>query len=148
MTEEANIPTQFTQLSRAKILRKIRDERNNEKIKMQRIAWYYKNHDKCLKRMTEYRETHREYLRAVTRLSRVSMRKLLFRELGDKCVHCGFSDVRGLQFDHIKYIGRKNRLSTNEFYYRYAKNIELARKELQVLCANCNVIKRVELGEN
>ena len=77
-------------------------------------------------------------------------RKKIFEYLGqDKCQICGFSDKRALAFDHIYndgYLDRKefSKNSSNSIWKKYAKDRELARKKLQVLCMNCNQIKEVE----
>jgi len=70
-----------------------------------------------------------------------------FAVLGAKCVKCGFSDERALQVDHINGDGvahRKQFKNQTDFY----KHIIRGEIEgLQLLCANCNVIKRVENKE-
>lgn len=79
------------------------------------------------------------------------MKLELFNLLGRKCVRCGYEDIRALQFDHIIGGGRKDKrelkgnLSMVSFY---RKNPEKAKQTLQVLCANCNWIKRHENGEH
>ena len=63
---------------------------------------------------------------------------------GKKCVKCGFDDQRALQFDHIHDDGateRKKRKTTALSYYYYTDNPSIAKKRIQVLCANCNRIK-------
>lgn len=76
----------------------------------------------------------------------------MFARLGGAiCVQCGFSDVRALQFDHIDGGGRQHRLSlpSGTAYYRALKgmsDVDL-RRMFQVLCANCNAIKREEREE-
>jgi len=64
-----------------------------------------------------------------------------------KCRCCGFSDIRALQIDHIHGGGRKE-VKEIGVYAIYLKildmSIEEARKEYQVLCANCNRIKETE----
>ena len=71
--------------------------------------------------------------------------------LGDKCVRCGFTDVRALQLDHINGGGTKEfrafNNSTSSWHYHYLKHPEEAKVKLQVLCANCNWIKRAENNE-
>jgi hypothetical protein len=72
--------------------------------------------------------------------------------LGNKCVKCGFSDWRGLQFDHIKGGGTKDftirfKGSGDAMYRYYLNHPEEAKMMLQLLCANCNQIKRYENGE-
>lgn len=74
----------------------------------------------------------------------------MFSLLGEKCVRCGFSDKRALQFDHINGGGSKedeSGLTGQKQLNYYVKNPEIAKKTLQVLCSNCNWIKRHEQNE-
>lgn len=63
--------------------------------------------------------------------------------LGGKCVRCGFSDARALQLDHIHGAGIRDRRSTTTRYRAVLKG----STDFQLLCANCNWIKRCENGE-
>jgi len=75
-------------------------------------------------------------------------RAILFSILGKECIKCGYSDMRALQFDHKEGNGRHDRKTLgSSLYPYYVKRPELALKTLQVLCANCNYIKRVENDE-
>ena len=69
-----------------------------------------------------------------------------FKILGDKCVRCGFSDPRALQIDHIDGGGNREikKIGTYRIYYKILKG---QTSEYQLLCANCNWIKRVENKE-
>ena len=60
--------------------------------------------------------------------------------LGNKCIKCGFSDWRALQIDHINGCGIKNRLD------RYALLVDVKKhsEKYQLLCSNCNWIKKYE----
>ena len=63
---------------------------------------------------------------------------------------CGFSDIRALQLDHIAGGGLKERDKFKgpvTMYYYYSKNLDIAKEKLQVLCANCNYVKRYENEE-
>ena len=72
----------------------------------------------------------------------------LYDLLGRECIKCGYDDIRALQFDHIKGNGGKDRKSLGGGMYRYyVKRPVLALITLQVLCANCNWIKRHEEDE-
>lgn len=66
--------------------------------------------------------------------------------LGGKCVECGFSDYRALQVDHIEGGGHhENKNGRNQAVYS-----KIAKGETdgyQLLCANCNWIKRAENNE-
>ena len=77
-----------------------------------------------------------------------TLRTKLFTVLGEKkCVNCGFEDERALGFGHtddmasFDYIQRAGTASSWE---KYISDPDLAKKELQVLCLNCNMIKQKE----
>ncbi len=72
----------------------------------------------------------------------VELRKEALEALGGKCVRCGFSDSDALQIDHI--YGTEN--GTRELRKTRSKYLAILRgavdrTELQVLCANCHMIK-------
>jgi len=60
------------------------------------------------------------------------------------CMKCGSYDKRVLHFDHINGGGYNQRklLGWKGSMTFYIKNPTIANQELQVLCANCNWIKR------
>ena len=64
--------------------------------------------------------------------------------LGGKCIRCGFSDWRALQVDHVNGGGSHESTNSYEFLSRV---LQEGAKEFQLLCANCNSIKRIENGE-
>lgn len=65
--------------------------------------------------------------------------------LGGVCVRCGYSDKRALQIDHIDGGGcAESRSMTRQALYR---KIYADPTPYQVLCANCNWIKRDENRE-
>ena len=76
----------------------------------------------------------------------------LFSILGGKiCVHCGFKDKRALCFDHKNGGGRKDVEKSGGhrmMVTKYVNDPELAKKDLQVLCHNCNWIKKHLNGEH
>ena len=74
-------------------------------------------------------------------------RKRLIESLGGKCVRCGFSDWRALQLDHVNGGGTKQyHKDPGTYYWRlYAGKVE--PKDIQLLCSNCNWIKRYEENE-
>ncbi len=84
--------------------------------------------------------THRRSLYEKIRL------KALYA-IGTSCVQCGFRDVRALHIDHINGGGSKEhkKYSGTSYYYHILKNPD--PKKYQVLCANCNYIKRIENQE-
>lgn len=76
----------------------------------------------------------------------------LFLLMGGKCTNCGFSDFRALQIDHVNSDGAKdkrygNRITGNTYWRKVAASFEAGENMYQVLCANCNWIKRDTHGE-
>lgn len=89
--------------------------------------------------------------RAKNKLTSQKWRQKTIDLLGGKCVQCSFSDPRALQVDHIHGGGRQERLAmgspnANKLYQLVAADIN--HEKYQLLCANCNVIKRIENGEH
>ena len=77
---------------------------------------------------------------------REELRRTVVAHLGDKCCRCGFSDHRALQIDHINGGGHKDRKSMCERAF-LAKVLTAPSGEFQILCANCNWIKRLQNQE-
>ena len=74
----------------------------------------------------------------------------LIKYLGGRCVRCQNDDMRVLELDHINgggYMIRK-RDGTNRHIRFLSNNPEEAKSIVQVLCANCNRIKKHENNEN
>ena len=88
------------------------------------------------------------------RVSKAKYHRLYFRELrrqavaklGDKCKHCGITDLRLLQIDHVDGGGGKE-LKKIGVYGIYCKILKGDTKGYQLLCANCNWLKRHEENE-
>ncbi len=77
-------------------------------------------------------------------------RLTLLEYFGGKCEKCGFSDYRALQIDHVNGGGVRElrQLKSLKAPLKYLERIKLNRNEYQLLCANCNWIKRYENQEN
>ena len=75
------------------------------------------------------------------------MRSKVLEVLGNKCIKCGFSDSRALQVDHINGGGHKERLNLGGWNI-CKKIISGYTSAYQLLCANCNAIKRIENKEH
>jgi len=67
--------------------------------------------------------------------------------LGGVCVRCEFDDWRALQVDHIHGGGQKEYKAIGNQSV-YSKIIRGRTEGYQLLCANCNWIKRHEKGEH
>lgn len=132
-------------------------------------AYYAKNRERCLGYAAKYRATHsrseankkawQALIENPERLARrYDVRVLACRDqksqvftlLGGACIKCGFSDVRALQLDHIDGGGNKDRLTAprgNDRFRSMLRDPEGTQTKFQILCANCNWIKRVENKE-
>lgn len=75
-----------------------------------------------------------------------SVRNAIFELLGASCRQCGFSDRRALQIDHVNGGGSAERLRTKKTgwsgYKFILEKIMTGSTDYQILCANCNWIKR------
>jgi hypothetical protein len=99
----------------------------------------------------KYREKNNEHLAEITRGSRLRLkREVLSHYSRGKVVWAryGYSDVRALGLDHVNGGGAEQRrlgFAGNGFYLWLKKN--RFPEGLQVLCMNCNWLKRVENNE-
>lgn len=105
----------------------------------------------------KYHKTHRdkmnEYQRDYIKIQKVrdrinnyrrNIRIRLMNVLGSKCVRCNTSDLRVLQIDHINGGGIAERRQFGDYrlaLLHYMKDPDLAKEKLQLLCANCHVLK-------
>lgn len=88
-----------------------------------------------------------EYARGASKASHERTRLAVFDVLGHECVRCGFDDKRALQVDHINGDGAEHRRrETNAV--GLLRGVKARPHLFQILCANCNWIKKSELGEN
>lgn len=73
----------------------------------------------------------------------------VFEVYGGRCVTCGCSDLKCLQIDHVSGDGRleRTRLAQLNQYYEHVKST-FGDGTYQILCANCNWIKRIELKQH
>jgi predicted nucleic-acid-binding Zn-ribbon protein len=124
----------YDEVARIRYLR-IKKE-NPEKIKHQSRKSYFKTRDKHL-------EWHREHHQ--------QMRIDLLHQLGGcVCATCGYSDWRALQIDHVNSDGAEERRkgATMRDSVGRRKEILANKDRYQILCSNCNWIKRYEKKES
>lgn len=74
------------------------------------------------------------------------IRTAVVHKLGRVCKKCGYSDARALQIDHVHGDGIKERDKRKTVYARIMRG-EVDVSRYQLLCANCNWIKRWENNE-
>jgi len=109
--------------------------RNKKNHRESLCAWYFKN---------------RERLRSKSKLNNQKRRLEILGMIGLECKACGYSkDWRALQIDHVNSNGTKERkLMSHGWAYKFWKKALVERpQDYQVLCANCNFIKRYEKDE-
>lgn len=131
-------------------------EANREKIREWQHNYYQAEHEKRLESARkshsreEYQAYMREYLRRYGPKRRLEEREKLLDALGRKCARCGYNaDVRALQIDHVNGGGTQERRQFPNFQAYYAYILQnAANGNYQILCANCNVIKRMEEREH
>lgn len=122
----------------------------SEKEKSRKIynKWYENNKEEYRPRkaelMRKYRSENPEKYAAQSRKAKAKERESLFEMYGHCCVICGFTDKRALTLDHKLNNGNdeRRRLGERGVYMRARK--EYLPKEYQIICMNCQFIKRVE----
>lgn len=72
------------------------------------------------------------------------IRREVINAYGGKCVKCGFNDIRALQLDHVDGNGTKHRKYVSVRMLMFWLKRNAFPKTFQLLCANCNSIKRFE----
>ena len=110
--------------------------------------WYENN-------KTKIREQKREVMRRLrandpdkyaeqSRQSKKRLKDNVFHIYGQICASCGFEDRRALTLDHVLNNGAEERKEIGErgVYIRALLPENMA--EYQILCMNCQFIKRVE----
>lgn len=117
------------------------------------LAWQKTERGRDRSRMAAKRHylRHRDRLNEVMRVrhraARLAGRASLLSLMGGKCARCSFDDERALQVDHVhgggcreqKEIGTQTR-----FWKKVTASVRAGLGEYQLLCANCNAIKRRE----
>lgn len=83
------------------------------------------------------------------------IRTKIIQLLGGKCAYCGYQlDFHALTIDHVHGNGSEERRMLTKrksagikSYKFILKRIQEGSKDYQCLCANCNLIKKIELDE-
>jgi len=129
--------------------------------------YYLKNRERLLAAQKKYQTDHKKerdayyagwlkqnkdsvkvYKKTYEKSRRDEIKDKLFNTLGRICKKCGYCDVRALQIDHIEGGGTKHRKSvTGIAYYNSIFNDPELLTKYQILCANCNAIKKLENNE-
>lgn len=77
------------------------------------------------------------------------LRREVLALYGGVCEHCGFDDERALQMDHVSENGHRHREAVGGTGVLRAAKVDkyAGGHRFQLLCANCNWIKRHENEE-
>lgn len=79
---------------------------------------------------------------------RDELRDKVLAHFGNICNRCGFSDKRTLQIDHVHGGGTQHIKKVSSHVIRYNEALTDTTGKYQLLCANCNWIKKYENDEN
>jgi hypothetical protein len=119
------------------------------KPKIKEVRW--KDDQKIYQRnwARKYREdpVFREKTNKIVMKYRHKLRESVIDMLGGRCVKCGFKDYRALQIDHVNGGGSGKNKDFKSRAELYRSILSGNIKDLQLLCANCNWIKRQEKQE-
>src|SRR3990167_9836164 len=108
-------------------------------------AYYFKNKSRKDAQRRAWDEANPELSRQHGRDWFKRLRDMAINARGEKCVRCGYSDRRALQFNHINGNGKSER--GRKEYNAMLKSIASGgRDDIELVCANCNCIHRIENG--
>lgn len=127
-------------------------QEHKEELREYQRRYRDQHRDRIREQMRKNFEKNRERDYENHRRRAVEYRQEVLEFFGSRCVRCGFTDWRALQLDHINGDGHKERGRNVRDQHRRWKYVrehpEEALRTLQILCANCNWIKRYEKNEN
>lgn len=117
--------------------------------KAQKKVYYEKNRLTILPKQSiiskkNYRENPEKKLLRERRRRQTHRIQLLTEIGGCICKNCGFDDWRALQVDHVNGGGRQEHRTNKALKSakRYHEHILKNPEQYQILCANCNNIKK------
>ena len=111
--------------------------------------YWIKNKEVMLKRKKFWRKNNPEKAKAWLRENRKAKRMELLGYLGGRCKNCGFADWRALQIDHINGGGHAEmkKVGISNYQHHLLESVKKFPDMYQLLCANCNWIKRYKKRE-
>lgn len=123
-------------------------KKNKATILKYRAKWYQKNKKKNDDYRKKWYQKNLEKNREQRRNANNRARLIVIEFLGNKCKKCGFDDWRALQVDHVNGGGTRERINMSHTSWSLLKRIKANPFKFQLLCANCNWIKRYEEKES
>lgn len=122
-------------------------ERNRDAVKQRASEWNRNNPEK--RRQIQRTNRHRaaqQNGKGLYAMAKDRIKEKVLDLLGRQSAWCGFDDERVLQLDHVNGGGNKERKELRCQYSVYRRVLDYP-SEYQILCANCNWIKRDENKE-
>lgn len=114
------------------------EKRNPDKVKLYKRINYERMSDERRARIRQYNLERGR-----------TIRHELITFMGGKCCGCEFDDYRALQIDHVNGGGSKERATNmNRTSYHLRVRVVESPNTYQLLCANCNWIKKSEQQEH
>ncbi len=125
---------------------------NRDKIREQQKQYYEKHKSpetkyRCLK-LQAIRNLKTEERKRIRKEQRRTEREQILNLLGNQCIHCGITDIRVLQIDHVNGNGYQDVIKWGHGRPYYKHILDVKGEGYQLLCANCNWIKRYERHEH
>lgn len=93
---------------------------------------------------TKYCQLCRKSDRAKYRMYALKAKEQVYAQYGNCCKHCGLRDRRALQLDHVLGGGTKERKEKRWSSASVCADALKRPEKYQLLCANCNAIKRYD----
>ena len=120
---------------------------NREKLRAYGQKHYWKHRDEIRKRKNSQNRKNEQTYEVRARRHHRAKIKVLKMYGGDKpkCANCGDKRYECLQIDHIDNDGNieRRKIPGGENFYYWLIKQKIKKNKYQVLCANCNQIKRV-----
>ena len=110
------------------------------------IEWYQKNKERSSITTRSWQKNNRDRHLKTSRKYRQGIRYQVLNMFVGECAHCGIRDHRVLQIDHVNGRGfiERTEIGNNGIM---KKILTEGTHGYQLLCANCNWIKRAENNE-
>lgn len=145
---ESTMKTDPNRLERNRRYREAHREELRERGRIYHAANAEKRRESARLSKERNKEANRDRDRDYARNWKAERRQELIAAMGGKCVRCGYSDWRALQVDHINGGGNIERKSRTIWSFYKTLSTAPDLEKYQLLCANCNQIKRYERNEN
>ena len=108
----------------------------------------FSNFSRAKKRRDGLRAVCKDCESVIGKARTTALREQIYDKLGHVCCRCGFSDKRALQIDHVNGGGNQEHSEIKNPLKFLKKVLADTEGQYQILCANCNWIKRMDRLEH